>query len=171
MYFLLIYIFYLYIIIVNDKKLLKYAIDYLSKYDSSKNNLLEVLKRKIFKSNILGIDKSKLLKEIDNILLTLENNNLINDDKYTFSKISIQSRLGKSKNFIFNYLIKKGVNKTIINDNFEKFKIRDENWELESAKLFAKKKRLLDDKINYEKKLAKMARAGFSYDICKKVLG
>ena len=42
---------------------------------------------------------------------------------------------------------------------------------LESAKIFAKKKKLLEKNENYEKKLAKMARAGFSYDICKKILG
>ena len=45
------------------------------------------------------------------------------------------------------------------------------NWELESAKIFAKKKKLLEKNESYEKKLAKMARAGFSYDICKKILG
>jgi len=33
------------------------------------------------------------------------------------------------------------------------------------------KKKLLEKNESYEKKLAKMARAGFSYDICKKILG
>ena len=47
----------------------------------------------------------------------------------------------------------------------------NENWELESARIFAKKKKLLEKNESYEKKLAKMARAGFSYDICKKILG
>ena len=46
----------------------------------------------------------------------------------------------------------------------------NENWELESARIFAKKKKLLENNESYEKKLAKMARAGFSYDICKKIL-
>ena len=34
---------------MDEKKLLKYAVDYLSKYDSSKNNLVSVLKRKILR--------------------------------------------------------------------------------------------------------------------------
>ena len=34
---------------MDEKKLLKYAVDYLSKYDSSKNNLASVLKRKILR--------------------------------------------------------------------------------------------------------------------------
>ena len=39
-----------------------------------------------------------------------------------------------------------------------------------SAKLFAKKKNLLESSDSYEKKLSKMARAGFSYEICKVIL-
>ena len=47
---------------------------------------------------------------------------------------------------------------------------RNPNFE-KSAKIFTKKKKLLEKNESYEKKLAKMARAGFSYDICKKILG
>tara|TARA_Y100000741_G_C18243107_1_gene554407 strand:+ start:1366 stop:1836 length:471 start_codon:yes stop_codon:yes gene_type:complete len=155
---------------VNQKKLLKYAIDYLSKYDSSKKNLIEVIKRKIFRLNISGIEKSKLINEIENIILKLEKNDLINDKRYIFSKISSLSRLGKSKIFIFNYLIKKGIKNTEIEESLEVFLENNDNWELNSAKLYAKKKRLLQSDEAYEKKLAKMARAGFSYDICKKIL-
>ena len=57
---------------MNEKILLKYAIDYLSKYDSSKNNLIDVLKRKIFRMNISGIDKNKLINLIGNIIEKLE---------------------------------------------------------------------------------------------------
>ena len=35
---------------------------------------------------------------------------------------------------------------------------------------FAKKKNLLNNNLDYEKKLSKMARAGFSYDIAKEIL-
>jgi len=102
---------------VNQKKLLKYAIDYLSKYDSSKKNLIEVIKRKIFRLNISGIEKSKLINEIENIILKLEKNDLINDKRYIFSKISSLSRSGRSKIFIVNYLIKKGIKKLEIEEN------------------------------------------------------
>tara|TARA_Y100000768_G_C23440472_1_gene434666 strand:- start:24 stop:494 length:471 start_codon:yes stop_codon:yes gene_type:complete len=155
---------------MNEKKLLKYAVDYLSKYDSSKKNLLDILKRKIFRLQISGQEKHKLINILENIIIKLENNNLINDDRYSMSKISSLSRIGKSKNFIFNYLIKKGINKLQIQNNLEQFKMTQNDWELDSAKLFAKKKRLLNSNDSYDKKLAKMARAGFSYDICKKVL-
>jgi len=156
---------------VDEKKLLKYAVDYLSKYDSSKNNLISVLKRKILRLNVTNFEKKKLIDIIENIILQLEKNKFIDDDRYSTTKIVSLSNSGRSKNFIFNYLIKKGVSKSQIQNNFNLMQQDNNNWELESAKIFTKKKKLLEKNESYEKKLAKMARAGFSYDICKKILG
>ncbi len=155
---------------MDKKKLLKYAVDYLSKYDSSKKNLLDVLKRKIFRLNLSNIEKSKLLNVLNEVAFNLEKNNFINDTRYCSSKILSLSKSGKSKKFIYNYLIKKGINKLEINNNLKIFLDNNYDWEFQSAKIFAKKKKLLETKDGYEKKLAKMARAGFSYDICKKIL-
>ena len=156
---------------MDEKKLLKYAIDYLSKYDSSKNNLISVLKRKILRLKITNLEKSKLIDLIESIIIKLEKNKFIDDDRYSSTKILSLSNSGKSKNFIFNYLIKKGVNKSQIQNNLNLVQKDNDNWELNSAKIFAKKKKLLEKNQSYEKNLAKMARAGFSYDICKKILG
>ena len=156
---------------MDEKKLLKYAVDYLSKYDSSKNNLVNVLKRKILRLNVTNFEKKKLIDIIESIILKLEKNKFIDDDRYSSTKILSLSSSGKSKNFIFNYLIKKGVNKSQIQNNLNSMNQNNDNWELESAKIFVKKKKLLEKNESYEKKLAKMARAGFSYDICKKILG
>ena len=155
---------------MDEKKLLKYAVDYLSKYDSSKNNLVNVLKRKILRLNVTNFEKKKLVDIIENIILQLEKNKFIDDDRYSSTKIVSLSNSGRSKNFIFNYLIKKGVSKSQIQNNLNLMKQDNDNWELESAKIFVKKKKLLEKNESYEKKLAKMARAGFSYDICKKIL-
>ena len=156
---------------MDEKKLLKYAVDYLSKYDSSKNNLVNVLKRKILRLNITNFEKKKLIDIIEIIISKLEKNKFIDDDRYSSTKILSLSNSGRSKNFIFNYLIKKGVNKSQIQNNLNSMDQNNDNWELESAKIFVKKKKLLEKNESYEKKLAKMARAGFSYDICKKILG
>ena len=156
---------------MDEKKLLKYAIDYLSKYDSSKRNLINLLKRKIFRLKITNFEKSKLINIIDSVIINLEKNKFIDDDRYSSIKILSLSKLGKSKNFISNYLIKKGIDKTQIQKNLNLMENNNNDWELDSAKIFVKKKRLLEKNEIYEKKLAKMARAGFSYDICKKILG
>ncbi len=155
---------------MDEKKLLKYAVDYLSKYDSSKNNLINVLKRKILRLNVTNFEKKKLIDIIESIILKLEKNKFIDDNRYSSTKILSLSNSGRSKNFIFNYLIKKGVNKSQIQNNLNSMNQNNNNWELESAKIFVKKKKLLERNESYEKKLAKMARAGFSYDICKKIL-
>ena len=156
---------------MDEKKLLKYAVDYLSKYDSSKNNLVSVLKRKILRLNVTNFEKKKLIDIIESIILKLEKNKFIDDDRYSSTKILSLSNSGRSKNFIFNYLIKKGINKSQIQKNLNSMSQNNDNWELKSAKIFVKKKKLLEKNESYEKKLAKMARAGFSYDICKKILG
>ena len=142
---------------MNQEKLQKYAIDYLSKYDSSKKNLADVIKKKIFGLNISGQEKSKLINHIDNILSNLEKNNLINDERYCNSKIESLSLRGKSKSFIFNYLLKKGVDKFKIQNNLNTFEKNNSNWELTSAKIFARKKKIIESNNSYEKKLAKMA--------------
>ena len=156
---------------MDEKKLLKYAIDYLSKYDSSKHNLVSILKRKILRLKITNFEKRKLIDIIKSIISTLEKNKYIDDDRYSASKILSLSNSGRSKNFIFNFLIKKGVSRLQIQNNLNLMKQDNDNWEFESAKIFAKKKKLLEKNESYEKKLAKMARAGFSYEICKKILG
>ena len=156
---------------MDEKKLLKYAVDYLSKYDSSKVNLINVLKRKILRLKTPNYEKRKLINTVESIIIKLEKNNFINDDRYSSTKILSLSNSGKSKNFIFNYLIKKGVDRSQIQNNLNLVQQDNENWELNSAKIFAKKKKMLEKNQSYEKNLAKMARAGFSYDICKKILG
>ena len=67
-------------------------------------------------------------------------------------------------------MIFKGIEKKLIDERLEKFELDNENWEYESIKKFIKKKKLdlsnLDEK---QKNLEKMARAGFSYNIAKKI--
>ena len=156
---------------MDEKKLLKYAIDYLSKYDSSKNNLVNILKRKILRLKTTNYEKRNLIDKIESIILKLEKNKFIDDERYSSTTILSLSNSGKSKIFIFNYLIKKGVNKSQIQNNLNIMQQDNGDWELNSAKIFARKKKLLEKNGSYEKKLSKMARAGFSYEICKKILG
>ena len=156
---------------MDEKKLLKYSVDYLSKFDTSKKNLIDVLKRKIFKLKNNSSEKKILFNSIEGIINKLEINNFINDNRYLLSKINYLSQSGKSIKYISNYLLKKGIHKQDIENGINKFNNDNLNWEINSAQLFAKKKKLLDSDEVYEKKLAKMARAGFSYEICKKILG
>ena len=106
---------------MDEKRLLKYAIDYLSRYDSSKQNLINVLKRKVFRLKISGIEKAKLNNNLEKIVFKIQKYDLINDERYSLSKISNLSQAGKSKRYIYDYLIKKGVDKLNIQEKIKAF--------------------------------------------------
>ena len=86
------------------------------------------------------------------------------------SKIQSLQHQVKSKNYIKQYLLQKGIDKQLIEDQISFFYENNKNLEKENALKFAKKRNLLDSDQDYQKKLSKMARAGFSYDIAKEVL-
>ena len=120
--------------------------------------------------NIEKKDKIILYNSIPKIILKLESNKLIDDNLYAISKVRALIQYGKSKLFIKNYLLQKGVEKLIIANSFEEYESQNPNWEIDSAKTFIRKKNLNKSSENYHKNLSKMARAGFSYDLCKNLL-
>ena len=158
---------------MNNKILMKkYAVNYLSRYASSKKNLERVLKKKIIRLKDTPTEEKVVLNNyICEILNELESKNIINDKEFIISKINNFFTQGKSKNFIKLNLLKKGLIKELIEDCLLKFELDNPEWELNSAQTFAKKKRLgkYGKQINKEKDLAKMARAGFRYDIANKI--
>ena len=154
----------------NKEKLLKYAIYYLSKYSSSKKNLEYILKKKIRRISDDKKTRFILYNEIKNIIDKLEQLKLINDKIYAESKINSLLNQVKSKNYIKQYLICKGVSQELADEQISLFYEKNQNLEKENALKFAKKRNLINDKKDYEKKLAKMARAGFSYEISKEIL-
>ena len=154
----------------NKDKLLKYAIYYLSKYSSSKKNLEFILKKKIRRLSDEKKIRFQLYNEIQIIIEKLENLNLINDQVFVESKIQSLQYQAKSKNYIKQYLLQKGIDKQLIEEQISLFYENNKNLEKENALKFAKKRNLLDNEQDYQKKLSKMARAGFSYDIAKEIL-
>ena len=149
----------------------KYAFSYLSKYNTSKKNLDRILHSKVRRMNLEKKDKFILHSSIASIIADLEINKLIDDNNFAQSKINSLSSQGKSKIFVESYLIQKGIEKNLIKKTLENFELKNPNWETESAKIFARKKRLgIKYSSNFEKDLAKMARAGFNYNLSKKIL-
>ena len=154
----------------NKDKLLKYAIYYLSKYSSSKKNLEFILKKKIRRLSDEKQIRFQLYNDIQPIIEKLENLNIINDKLFVESKLQSLQYQAKSKNYIKRYLLQKGINKELIEEEISLLYKNNKNLEKENAFKFAKKRNLLDNDKDYQKKLSKMARAGFSYDIAKEIL-
>ena len=154
----------------NKDKLLKYAIYYLSKYSSSKKNLEFILKKKIRRLSDEKQIRFHLYNEIQIIIEKLEKLNLINDQVFVESKIQSLQYQAKSQNYIKQYLLKKGIDKQLIEEQISLFYKNNKNLEKENALKFAKKRNLINNDQDYQKKLSKLARAGFSYDIAKEIL-
>ena len=154
----------------NKDKLLKYAIYYLSKYSSSKKNLEFILKKKIRRLSDEKQIRFHLYNEIQIIIEKLEKLNLINDQVFVESKIQSLQYQAKSQNYIKQYLLQKGIDKKLIEEQISLFYKNNKNLEKENALKFAKKRNLINNNQDYQKKLSKLARAGFSYDIAKEIL-
>ena len=155
----------------NIAKLKRSAITYLSKYSTSKKNLKKILHNKIYKINLEKKEKIILYDSVNDILAELESKKFINDINYSELKIRNLAKQGKSRYFIYSYLVQKGIEKHLIDEVFFNFEIENPNWEIESAKIFIAKKKLgLESKNNKKNDLAKMARAGFDYSLSKKIL-
>jgi len=157
---------------MNKENLLKkYAIKYLSKFDSSKKNLERILKNKIKRlNNLEKKEKYFLYNNIKKIIDDLETNKFINDKNYAESKLRLYAMIGKSKNYIINYLIMKGIEKTIIEEIFENYESNNPDWEIESIKIFIRKKNInFNDETKTEKNFSKLSRAGFNYNLIKKL--
>ena len=148
----------------------KYALNYLSKYDSTKKNLLRILKNKVRRLNIEKKEKYILYNSIESIILELESKKIIDDQEYANRKIHNFACNGKSKIFIINYLNQKGIDKNLLEEALNNYELNNPEWELKSCRIFARKKGAYIKNNDLEKLLGKMSRAGFNYNICKKVL-
>ena len=156
---------------MNDKsRLIKYAINYLSKFNSSKKNLNRILKNKIRRLDEENKKKVDLYNLIPEVIKELENKNLINEENYIFSKIRLFERQGKSLLFIKNYMMQKGVDKSEFSKVMEDYANLYPDWEVSSIKTFIRKKRLSITYENNQKNLIKITRAGFNYELSKRVL-
>ena len=149
----------------------QYAINYLSKYDSTKINLESILKSKISRiKDINKNDKNNLYKYINAIIKDLEKNNIINDEDFAYKKLINLFNQGRSEIYIKNNLYRKGIEESIIKKILSNFNKSNPGWEIKSARAFVKKKGLGKYESNKEKDFGKMARAGFNYNIIKDIL-
>ncbi len=155
--------------ILNKDNLKKYALNYLNRYASSKKNLVIILSRKIKKQYPLNTNFKSIISKIIN---DLENDNIINDLKFASSIAYNDMRIGKSKKFIKYHLIRKGIKNDDIIKVLQNLEDEFPEFEMESAIKFAKKKKLgkYGNSENIKKDLSKMIRAGFNYEIIKKIL-
>lgn len=108
----------------------------------------------------------------------LQDAGYLNDDAYTRGMVTSLRRSGKARSIIVQKLKMKGIAEDAI---LEQLNAIDEIYDgldpreadFQAALKTARKKRIgpfATKEEDFEKSLAKLARAGFSYDICKQVM-
>lgn len=153
---------------------------YLERYSSSVENFRSVMMRKIQRSCREHTDQKigECQNQLNDLIEKFIRVGLLDDGTYTRSIINAKRRQGKSVRAIQTYLRSKGVSSDIIEQMLADYS-DDHNKtaaeiEFESALIFARKKRLgpyrTSEDFDSQKELARLARAGYSYDTARRVL-
>ncbi|MBR5154606.1 MAG: regulatory protein RecX [Alphaproteobacteria bacterium] len=151
------------------------ALYYLERFETSEDNLRNVLKRRIDKYAFF--DKSYNKQDgytlVEEVVKECIKNNFVCDERFAEFKINSYLRAGKSKRYIEQKLKLKGISENIV----EKIIIESEYNEFDVAYNFAKKKKIGPFRGSeeartqyYQKDLSALVRAGFSFDVAKDIL-
>ena len=152
------------------------AYSYLEKYSPSKQQLKVYLLKK-YLTKIKGSKSKKEVTEIiDKIVLNLEKNKILSDELYSDSKARMFLRRGYSLNKINQSLRMKGIDQKFIKQSIEKIKNKEIEPDFVSALKLCKRRRIgairpdANRELFYKKDMGVLARAGFDYDLSKRVL-
>ena len=147
---------------LTQKRLENIALYYLERFDASSNKLRQVLFRRLKKQEMSEIPTDpQTPRWIENTVQKMIDLGYVNDNRYVENAVQRLSAMGKSARFIYQKLSAEGLD----SDTIQTF-LQDED-DLTRAQTFVRKKRLGKD---YEKDLAKLARAGFNYDVARRAL-
>ena len=167
------------------------ALFYLGRFAASESSLRRVLQNKMRRAAMAHPDfardldhQKNLMTAIDSIIATHKRTGVINDASYTEMKVSSLRRAGRSRRFIEQKLgqgagIKADLIAAVLTSRADDSDSGDAGEdELQAARIFAQRRKLgrfrkgeADDADRYRKDLTVMARAGFSFDIARRVLG
>ena len=153
-----------------------FAYSYLEKYSPSKQQLKIYLYKKLVKKRQKIHNKKEIFDLIDIVINTLVEQNFLSDKYYSDAKLKAFLRKGYSLNKIRYSLIKKGIDEKYIKASISKIKEKESNPDFFSAIKMCKRRRIGPSReennrpLFYKKDISILARAGFSYELSKKVL-
>lgn len=160
---------------ITKQRLKNIALYYLKRFESSVENLRQVLKRRTndYAYNNPDFDKNEAYAWIEEILYDFQKLKYLDDNRYTEIKIRSYLNAGKPAKYIKIKLQQKGIKENLIEEILSEQSFNP----LDMAIKFAKKKkigpyRINEDlrKTNRQKDMATLIRAGFDYDIVSEVI-
>lgn len=165
---------------ISDRYLYNSGLAYLQRFPASTSHFRSIMMRKIDKSCRFHADQDKeeCAKMLDALIPKFQELGLLDDAAYLKGMVVSLRRRGLSSSIIRLRLQQKGYKSDEINEELNKHDAEEyessENGDINAALIFARKKRLgpfdTENRKTPEKSLAAMARAGYSYDIAKRVL-
>ena len=153
-----------------------FSLNYIEKYAPSKQQLKTYLIKKYLKAKITNTNKKNITDLIEVVLEDLEKSKFVNDKFYSKAKANSLIRRGSSINKIRNYLMAKGISDKYILETIDQIKENNKDQDFFSAIKLCKKKRIgparTEDNrtLFYKKDIGVLARAGFDFEISKKVM-
>ena len=161
---------------ITQQRLENIALFYLERYESSQARLKQVLLRRIAKARRADTDVPEdAPKWVEAVCEKMVHLGYVNDKRYAENVWRSYSAAGKSVRWIVGKLKQAGVAEDVIAQCMDAESDTD-SLDLKAARLLVSKKKLghyrpKDQQSAYaQKDLAKLARAGFSYETAQKAL-
>lgn len=142
-------------------RLKNYALFYLERYEASADKLRTILKRRLMKAAREQEIPAEANNWVEDIIRDMCRLGYVDNRRFAENVVRRLSANGKSPSFIQTKLKLAGI------DDEEISTALAETDELAQARLMVQKKHLGAD---FQKDLARLARAGFSYEVAKEVL-
>ena len=158
---------------LTENRLMNIALFYLARYESSTEKVRRMLERRLKRLAFKGEEiPPEAPQWIENVLKKIQEKSYVDDNRYAENQIRSLILQGKSERFICAKLALAGISadqvQTILNAM--------ESTEETLAKRFVERKKIgylrprKDRSTFWEKDMAALARAGFSYDIARAAL-
>lgn len=161
---------------ITPQRLKNIALYYLKRFESSVANLRSVLQRRVndYAYQNKEFDRGEAYQWIEDILADFQRYGYLNDSRYAEVKVKDYMSAGKSVRYIKGKMREKGIDEEILSALLE-----DQEYdEFEAALKLAKKKHIgpfrTDEEARFEnrqKDMGTLVRAGFSYDVVRRVVG
>jgi len=162
---------------VNPKRLESIALHYLQRFASSSENLRRVLMRRVVKSaRAHDTDPQEAAPWIDEIIARFSRSGLLDDAGYADMLANSLTRRGLPPRAIRARLRQKGVDGVLIDQALDRLEEEIGDPDLMAALALVRRRRLgpyrpAESRADFRAKdLASMARAGFSYDLARRVI-
>lgn len=159
---------------ITKQRLQNIALYYLQRFETSVENLRTVLWRRVkdYAFYVPEFNVAEAEMWIEEILADFQKRHYVDDKRFAELKIRDYLALGKSENYIRLKMAQKGVSDELVNQILSE----QEFDPFQNALKLAKKKRIgpfrsAEERADFwQKDVAVLARAGFDYDVAKKVM-